>query len=56
LGNEISTLVNEEMSAGDYEVVFNVDTNRDASLPSGVYFYQLKAGNYIETKKMILAK
>jgi photosystem II stability/assembly factor-like uncharacterized protein len=51
LGNEVTTLINEEKPAGSYEVEF------DASLlPSGVYFYQLKAENYITTKKMILMK
>ncbi len=51
LGNEITTLVSEEKPAGSYEVEFNASL-----LPSGVYFYQLKAGSYIETKKMILMK
>ena len=51
LGNEIATLVNEELSAGEYEVEFNA-----TSLPSGIYFYQLKAGSFIQTKKMILLK
>jgi hypothetical protein len=51
LGNEIATLVNEEKPAGKYEVEFNA-----AALPSGVYFYQLQAGQFFETKKMILLK
>ena len=51
LGNEIETLVNEEKPTGTYELTWNA-----ASLPSGVYFYQLKAGNFIETKKMLLLK
>ncbi|MCW8812431.1 MAG: T9SS type A sorting domain-containing protein [Chlorobium sp.] len=51
IGNEIATLVNEEKQAGNYEVEFN-----GIGLPSGIYFYQLKAGNFIETKKMILLK
>jgi len=51
LGNEITTLVDEYKPAGKYEVDF------DASiLPSGVYFYQLNAGNYIATKKLLLMK
>jgi photosystem II stability/assembly factor-like uncharacterized protein len=55
LGKEIATLVNDEKSAGSYEVEFNpVSSIKD--LTSGVYFYQLKAGNYLETKKMILMK
>ena len=51
LGNEIETLVNEEKSVGTYELTWNA-----TNLPSGVYFYQLKAGSFIETKKMILLK
>jgi photosystem II stability/assembly factor-like uncharacterized protein len=61
LGNEIATLVNEEKSAGEYEVEFNISNlsngiSAKGGYASGVYFYQLKAGNYIETKKMILLK
>ena len=51
LGNEIETLVNEEKQPGRYDIEFNAK-----AIPSGVYFYQLKAGSYIETKKMILLK
>jgi hypothetical protein len=51
LGNEISTLVNEEKAAGNYEVDFIAD-----GLPSGIYFYKLQAGSFVETKKMILLK
>jgi len=55
LGREIATLVNEEKPAGEYEVEFNaVGTSRDLSLPSGIYFYRLKAGEYSETRKMVL--
>jgi hypothetical protein len=55
LGNEIATLVYEEKTAGTYEVEFNYGLNH-RNLPSGVYFYQLRAGNFVETKKMILTK
>jgi len=51
LGNEITTLVNKEISAGSYEVEFNATT-----LPSSIYFYQLQAGSFVETKKMVLMK
>ena len=55
LGNEVTTLVNEEKPAGEYEIDFNTSTiNHHPS--SGVYFYQLKAGSFIKTKKMILIK
>lgn len=50
-GREVATLVNENVSKGSYEVEFNA-----TSLPSGVYFYQLRAGSFVETKKMILMK
>ncbi|MBP9583389.1 MAG: carboxypeptidase regulatory-like domain-containing protein, partial [Ignavibacterium sp.] len=49
LGNEVATLVNEIKPAGNYNVEFNAK-----NLSSGVYFYQLKAGSLIQTKKMIL--
>jgi len=51
LGNEVATLVDEYKPTGNYEVEFNA-----SALTSGVYFYQLKAGDYIQTKKMILIK
>lgn len=51
LGNEVATLVNEEKQAGEYEVEFNV-----SDLTSGIYFYRLQAGSFVETKKMILLK
>ncbi|MFZ1289011.1 MAG: T9SS type A sorting domain-containing protein [Melioribacteraceae bacterium] len=51
LGKEISTLVNEQKSAGNYEVNFNAE-----NLPSGIYFYKLQVGEFSEIKKMILLK
>lgn len=51
LGNEVETLVNEKQNAGSYSVTFN-----GANLSSGIYFYMLEAGDYNETKKMILVK
>lgn len=57
LGNEITTLVNEHQQPGNYEVKFNTQqTTNHRQLTSGVYFYKLRAGNFIETKKMILTK
>ena len=51
LGNEVMSLVDEQKPAGLYEVKFDA-----SSLTSGVYFYQLKSGNLIQTKKMVLLK
>jgi hypothetical protein len=51
LGKEVATLINEEKPIGNYTVKFD-----GSGLTSGIYFYQIKAGNYVETKKMILLK
>ncbi|HSH24028.1 MAG TPA: T9SS type A sorting domain-containing protein, partial [Massilibacterium sp.] len=51
LGREIKTLINENLSPGSYEVTFDA-----YQLSSGVYFYRLSAGNFVETKKMILLR
>jgi hypothetical protein len=51
LGNEVAVLVNEFKSAGIYRLSFNA-----SELGSGVYFYKLISGSFIETKKMILMK
>jgi len=51
LGNEITTLVNEEKSVGSYEAEFD-----GSNLSSGIYFYSLSSGNFFSTKKMILLR
>jgi hypothetical protein len=51
LGQEVSTLVNENQSAGKYSITFS-----DEKLTSGLYFYSLRSGDFSETKKMILLK
>ena len=55
LGNEVATLVNEYKPAGNYEVDFQSTVNNH-QLASGVYFYTLRAGSFVETKKMILLR
>ena len=55
LGREIATLVNKKQKPGNYEVEFNPLAN-GVELASGIYFYRLKAGNFIETKKMVMIK
>ena len=51
MGREVQTLVNERMGAGKYEVRFD-----GSGMTSGVYFYQMEAGNFKETRRMILIK
>jgi endo-1,4-beta-xylanase len=51
LGNEVATLVDEFKPAGTYEIKFNA-----SNLSSSIYLYQLRAGNFIETKKLLLLK
>jgi parallel beta-helix repeat protein len=51
MSNEVATLVNEYKPTGSYEVTFDA-----SQLSSGIYFYKLQAGSFVETKKMILLK
>jgi endo-1,4-beta-xylanase len=53
LGREIVTLVNEYQNSGIYSVNFS---GQHSQLPSGFYFYTLKAGSFVQTKKMMLLK
>lgn len=55
LGNEITTLVNEEQPAGNYNVEFD-PASSIKNPASGLYFYRLQAGEYVQTRKMILLK
>jgi hypothetical protein len=51
LGNEVVTLVNEYKPAGNYEITFDA-----SSIASGIYFYRLQVGSFVQTRKMILLK
>ena len=51
LGQQISTLINENLKAGTYEVDWNA-----SNLPTGTYFYKLMSDKFSETKKLILIK
>jgi hypothetical protein len=51
LGQKVATLVNKKQAPGEYSVRFDA-----SDLPSGVYFYTLRAGEFVTTKKMILLK
>ena len=55
LGNEVATLVDEYKPAGNHETIFNTSTIKHQP-SSGIYFYQLKAGSSVETKKMLLLR
>jgi len=61
LGNEVASLVNEEKEPGNYEIEFSAKGGSASggnafNLPSGIYFYQLRSGSFVQTKKMILLK
>jgi len=57
LGHEVAALVDDYRNAGTYTATFNSrQLERRRELPSGVYFYRLNAGNYTETKKLVLMK
>jgi len=51
LGREIKTLVDGDQDVGDHKVVFN-----SSALPSGIYIYKLKTGNFVLSKKILLVK
>jgi len=51
LGNEVTTLINKELQGGSYEVEFDA-----SNLPSGIYFYQIRVGAFVDTKKLVLMK
>jgi hypothetical protein len=55
LGREIVALVNEEQSAGNYEVEFKSSVG-SLQLASGIYFYKLQTGSFVQTRKMILLR
>ncbi|RMH82489.1 MAG: choice-of-anchor D domain-containing protein [Calditrichaeota bacterium] len=56
LGQEIKTLVNEQKAAGNYRVQWDGTNNVGTPVASGVYIYRLKAGNFEQTRKMVLLR
>ncbi|MDX1702605.1 MAG: T9SS type A sorting domain-containing protein, partial [Melioribacteraceae bacterium] len=55
LGSEVTTLIDKKQPRGNYEVEFDPSAD-GVELTSGIYFYRLQAGDYVETNKMILLK
>jgi hypothetical protein len=51
LGREVLTILNKELNAGIHQI--HIDAK---DLPSGLYFYRIKSGNFVQTRKMILTK
>lgn len=51
IGAEVATLLSEEVAGGSHEIIWNA-----GDLPSGIYFYRLSAGGFVETKRLILMK
>jgi len=51
LGRPVATLVNERKQLGQYEVTFD-----GSGLASGVYFYQMRTGGFVQTRKLVLQK
>ena len=56
LGREVSTLVNEKMNAGNHKVNWNGTDYSGRKVASGTYIYRFKAGNFVDSKKMLLIK
>ena len=55
-GQKIRTLINGNLPAGNHRVNWNGKSENDLKVPSGIYFYKIKSGNYTSTRKMILLK
>jgi hypothetical protein len=56
MGQEVAKLVDEVKTAGTYRITWDSKTTAGTSAPSGVYVYQIKAGNFVDAKKMMLIK
>jgi flagellar hook assembly protein FlgD len=56
LGKVVRTLVNEPMAPGDHQVIWDGKDDQGNQAASGIYFYKLRAGDFQDTKKMVLMK
>jgi hypothetical protein len=56
LGREVRSLINEEKNAGKYNVMWDAKDNYGRKISSGIYFYTITSGDFVQTKKMVLMK
>ena len=56
LGREVKTLINQTQDAGYRSIIWNATNDYDKPVSAGIYLYQIQAGEYISTKKMVLLK
>jgi len=56
LGQEIKTLINDEQQPGNYQIIWDGTNNYNIRVSSGVYIYQIRAGSFVQAKKMILLR
>ena len=56
LGRQVKTLINQTQDAGYKSVIWNATNDYDKPVSAGIYLYQIQAGEYISTKKMVLLK
>jgi flagellar hook assembly protein FlgD len=56
LGRKVKTLINETQDAGSRTVIWNATNDYGEPVSAGIYLYQIKAGEYLQTKKMVLLK
>ncbi len=55
-GRQVAVLVNENQKPGYYQINWDIRNVSEAQLPNGVYFYRLTAGDYTETRKMVVVR
>jgi len=55
-GQKVTTLVNSPMDAGEHQIQWDGKVDGGESVATGIYFYRLQAGDFVETKKMLLLK
>ena len=56
MGKQVKILVNTKVAAGIYNIQWNVNDEKGQAVPAGVYFLRMEAGDYLETKKLIVTK